>query len=334
MTSCSHCTHELPPENDFVTCDGCKNRYHYVCANVRESTWRKYSTDSRLSWRCGICRVKNVVDNSKSAANGESSLTPGGNELPMSSNDKTHRTHDFDEVHYLRELLTHKDLIINNQKDLIESLKDQVKMLKNSALLDLPRENPPVVKGKQRTELPASGVAKSSKLSSKQGSTGKDGISDVVAARKTNNVITQYDVHKALTEAKMQDIIQLANSPGDNDGWQKVKTRGSKRILVGAKIDDGRCKLRAAESLSHWHVYRLHPTTSAEDVKSYLGKDFPGVAVEQLKVANPEMYSSFKVTVPEKDEPRILDVNLWPSGTRINRFFLARSRRFQSGPST
>lgn len=65
-------------------------------------------------------------------------------------------------------------------------------------------------------------------------------------------------------------------------------------------------------------------TLPEENIVTYLEKDFPGVVVERLKSANPAAYSSFKVTVGEADGPKIMNADLWPSGTRINRFFLAR----------
>lgn len=57
------------------------------------------------------------------------------------------------------------------------------------------------------------------------------------------------------------------------------------------------------------------------------GNELTDVRVEKLKSIDPTVYSSFKVSVRESDDPKILDAGLWPSGTRINRFFLARTRQ-------
>lgn len=139
--------------------------------------------------------------------------------------------------------------------------------------------------------------------------------------------ISNHDLHEALTRAKLNDIIHLESGSRVDEKWQKVKSRRPHKTVVGNKSGNGECRLRAADSHSYWHLYRLHPDTTPEDVEAYLKNDFPGVLVEKLNSSNPTLYSSFKVTVRETDGPKILDAGLWPSGARINRFFLARPAR-------
>lgn len=58
MGTCSRCDGGLPPENDFVECSGCNSKFHYLCAGVRESTWRKYTSEVKHTWRCVSCKAK------------------------------------------------------------------------------------------------------------------------------------------------------------------------------------------------------------------------------------------------------------------------------------
>lgn len=58
MPGCDMCSHDLPFGGDFVTCCGCKSQLHYLCANVREHTWRKYTPEQKRSWKCFSCKTK------------------------------------------------------------------------------------------------------------------------------------------------------------------------------------------------------------------------------------------------------------------------------------
>lgn len=105
-----------------------------------------------------------------------------------------------------------------------------------------------------------------------------------------------------------------------------VRRRRSNRPIIGEKETDDNCKIRAASTYTYWHVYRLHPQTTAEEISSYLVTDFPSIRVEQLQSRNPAVYSSFKLTVEEKDSRQVVDPKIWPAGARINRFFLSKAR--------
>lgn len=348
MAVCVQCSADLPPENDYVTCSGCKNKFHYGCANVRETAWRKYSADVKLTWKCLICKVKTTTDTAKSLANSDNNLNssdvPGAGNNITDSNPTTSTTitggTSFSEIEYLRELLRHKDMIIGNQIDLIHSLKEQLILLKSNNAFNL--EAPPgksivsshgpvsvdSYKNALKASLPSCRVDETQK--------NKKGLeNNRKAVRKEaggtsgglGGGITNHDLHEALARAKLSNVINLANGDFEAENYRKVnKSRKTSHTVVGKKIDDGRCSLRAAESYSYWHVYRLHPDTKKEELEIYLQTEFPGVQVEGLQSSSPTQYSSFKVTVKESEEQKILDPGLWPSGTRINRFFLPRRR--------
>lgn len=344
---CSRCSASLPPENDFVSCHGCKKNFDYVCAGVRESTWRKYSAETKTSWRCVICKTKTSGDNAK---------LDQGNSLPIRAQgqERSKNTHElnqsepssdvggFDEVGYLKELLRHKDMVIDGQADLIRSLKEQILLLKREASMSaevtqcsrkpsdkkvskqplhdgLSNKSAPREKPEDKSQHEA--VAKAKLSSIFQGRLGDNGGDSGVG-------VTRLDVHEAVAKAKLDNIINLTNDTEDKDGkeWKAVGSRRRRRTIIGERPNDNSSKLRAVEAFSHWHVYRLHPDTVPEDVTNYLKNDFPGVRVEGLKSANPDVYASFKVSVRERDGSRILDAGLWPSGARVNRFFLPKNK--------
>lgn len=367
MSLCNQCSQSLPPENDFVSCGGCKNGYHYACSGVRETVWRKYTAESKQGWRCVICKTKTVsadivnsLVNDNSSMNSENlptvTVTTAGqgctNTMTRSERLKFDSGPKFDEVGYLRELLRHKDLIIENQADLIKSLKEQIVLLKAGRTQSLAMgdktdfiqaSNPKSIVRKSKTDTSHANASVSAlRVGSKKQQNAKSDPGAVeqgnVREMEVNTVrdsggnkcasnISNYDVHEALTKAKLHDIIHLSGDAHDDGEWRKAQPRRRNKPIIGKKADDSKCGLRAAESYSHWHVYRLHPKTVTGDVEAYLCNQFPGVLVEKLNSSNPELYSSFKVTVKENDGDRILDESLWPNGTRINRFFLARNRK-------
>lgn len=338
---CSRCSEKLPAENDFVVCHGCKQQFDYVCAGVREVTWRKYSADAKLAWRCIICKTKNGGDNdgvnirpdwgdsilptpTKSKGCGKSKIHFDGD-----LNEPTKTTSDFNEVDYLRELLRHKAMIIDGQADLIRSLKDQITLLKEAALtsgaaaacsIDSTMHQKPTGERvlPQKTQVRSSSTTVAGGQFNMQQERVKqaNGLADN----------TKSDTHEAIARAKLRNIINLTNDDDDVGGqeWKTVKYPRRRKTIIGERASSETCRLRAATTYSHWHVYRLHPDTTSDEVENYLKNEFPGVVVETLKSANPSVYSSFKVTVAEKDGDRILDAGLWPSGTRINRFFLPK----------
>lgn len=58
MAQCKHCSEDLPPDGDYITCFGCKAQLHYLCANVREQTGRKSTLEQKQIWRCFVCKTK------------------------------------------------------------------------------------------------------------------------------------------------------------------------------------------------------------------------------------------------------------------------------------
>lgn len=353
MSVCSHCSEKLPPENDFVVCGECNSRFHYTCSSVRETVWRKYSKDVKLSWKCAICKIKTVAADSEQSCVNDGDLV-NGQATPNDSVRKGCKDLNpqksinlSDEIDYLKQLLIHKDLIIEGQVDLINSLKAQIQLMTANTALETK-----VLKGNSANSQGHSAVSQGHSASP-QGRSFKPGPPEVQSRLKTRNMHgiqceaqpvkidgpssapegnsvqkSNYAIHEAHARAKMNEVINLAQDVDGTD-WRTVKPkryRNNRQVVIGERSDDGKCRLKASEALSYWHVYRLHPGTSTAEVEDYLKNDFPGVRVEELKSSNPTVYSSFKVTVREVDGPRILDAGLWPSGTRINRFFLPRNK--------
>lgn len=342
MSLCGKCTNPLPPENDFVSCRGCNTAFDYVCAGVRETNWRKLSTDAKQLWRCAVCKAKTEAVNVKQRSD-ESAKIKQPLQAKMGSKAETgvdlggasglHKINDYDEKFYLKELLKSRDMVIQNQADLIISLKEQINLLKATIITPTNLSARSTTKSpNQPGNLVRSTVAKSKPCDGQQSAI--EGNTPSMNNDEASQVVTRKDVCEAVTRTKLNDIIHLTDTDGvagsdvnKRTDWKTVPVRRNRReTVIGERVVGGDHGLRAAIAFSHWHVYRLHPDTTVEEVEDYLKVDFPHVKVEILKSFNPAEYSSFKVSVREADGSRLANANLWPSGARINRFFLPRKK--------
>lgn len=62
--ACSKCKNDLPKDGNHVTCNNCKNEYHYECSNISAKTWKAKSESKKLEWKCVSCRNnKDMVSN-------------------------------------------------------------------------------------------------------------------------------------------------------------------------------------------------------------------------------------------------------------------------------
>lgn len=105
-------------------------------------------------------------------------------------------------------------------------------------------------------------------------------------------------------------------------GRKHNKSKQSKPI-IGSGVNDG--FLKGIPRMVHFHVTRLQPDTSEDMVVNHLRSIVSVVTCEKLSSKAPNVYSSFKISVPSKDIKSIMDPNSWPEGVRINKFFYRKA---------
>lgn len=252
------------------------------------------------------------------------------------------------EIKYLKEIISHKDIIIdaqsiavNNQADLIAALKEEIRRLKdNSRSNSSPTKNTPKqTEHNVNTVAMSSGSQQMSGDGQVQGKSSRGKIKTQPSKTADPNIPTA-PLHKALekkTREKLLEVINLetdiTTSPTENSDFQLITKRKKKmnKPIIGDLVSDQNCNLRAATTLDHWHVYKFHPDTTEDDVASYLKMRFPEIQVEKLQSRYPASYSSFKVSASQTNRNAITQPSLWPTGVRINRFFLGRRRTADPG---
>lgn len=133
-------------------------------------------------------------------------------------------------------------------------------------------------------------------------------------------------VHEAATKAKCQELITLGETEREAPNEWKIvsrrrKTRNRNMPVVGEIEHTASSTLKAAPRKAHFHVYRLAPETTEENVIQHLKIKFPEVECQGLKSRYPDQYASFKVTVRSESAQEIMKPSCWPKGACINKFF-------------
>nr|CAI5827518.1 unnamed protein product [Callosobruchus analis] len=74
----------------------------------------------------------------------------------------------------------------------------------------------------------------------------------------------------------------------------------------------------AVPNMSYFHVSRVHPDTTQENMVEFLKDDFPEVVCDKISAKYPDLYSSFKVGLYATNAEKFLVASTWTTGTRIN----------------
>lgn len=110
--------------------------------------------------------------------------------------------------------------------------------------------------------------------------------------------------------------------------WNVVGGRRRKgRMIVGAGNESHiETKVKGVPKTIDLHVYRIYPNTTAEDLADMLKPHFEEVVTEALESRNPDIYSSFKVTIFRDNFEKAMDATLWPKNSCVRRFLYIRKK--------
>ena len=73
-----------------------------------------------------------------------------------------------------------------------------------------------------------------------------------------------------------------------------------------------------------FHVSRLHPDTDVNSLITFMSSISSDITCEKLNSKMPEVYSSFKITIPASLTETVMNSEFWPNGVTINKFFRKR----------
>ncbi|KAK4874507.1 hypothetical protein RN001_013867 [Aquatica leii] len=248
------------------------------------------------------------------------------------------------EINYLKSILAHKDLIISNQKDTIESLKAQVGLL--NRLLASTYSNTEAASVKQTNKIPSySDVIKN-----------KNPVNNNAIETSSNkpnvNVskIVTTDKSKSLkllnkSKSKINEILNLNNDlPSDNMQLNNIvpdeeslisnadyitvsnkRTKKINKTTLGTNINQ--CEITAVASRRQIFISRLSPNTTVNQLESHLKKQkITFCNIEKLQIRSTEI-AAYKVTIPSTEETAIFNPENWPQFAIIRPFY--NNRNFQ-----
>lgn len=180
--------------------------------------------------------------------------------------------------------------------------------------------------------------------------TKNDGLQFVTVTDKNENVsqVREHYAVDAEEEAGATDIDgdggrgsagdggdsrETTVAHGHDEGGGNWRVAQSRRVRRGSKPRpdfavvgraSGKFSIAAVPRRASIYVSRIQPGTSVDDMKHFLGDDFPGVDCELMQSKHPNQYSSFRVYLNCEDVNRALDPNRWPVGVFVNKFFMRR----------
>lgn len=102
-----------------------------------------------------------------------------------------------------------------------------------------------------------------------------------------------------------------------DDGYvSKNKSENKSKTIIG-KNTDGTAIISAVEGRKHFFISRLKPTTTVEDLTTYLNsKNLTNANCTKLSIRS-DTIAAFKVSVAASEANKILDSDLWPKFTII-----------------
>ncbi|CAH1098939.1 unnamed protein product [Psylliodes chrysocephalus] len=198
-------------------------------------------------------------------------------------------------IKFLEKLNLQKDLTIKNQEIAINALMEQVSLLK------------------QRTEELLN-------LGTVSPTTAHDGNCEQKQTGLQRH-ITNKDASLAIMTAQTRNtcggVINLNNDVNPH------RRNNSRRILTGKKESLENCPFKAAvnNAQSHYHVTNMGPDTDQSELQVYLKGFAPNVQVVKMNARRPDLYASFKISVPRNEAEPILNCEIWPTDVIVNEFF-------------
>lgn len=121
------------------------------------------------------------------------------------------------------------------------------------------------------------------------------------------------------------DVVTPTKHDGNGE-WEFQRRRQRKvKPIVGNATNTS---IQGVAKHVDFHVYRLDPKATRDDVISHLGSmGITNVRCERMQAKYPDEYSSFKVSIPAGKIEDFKKPEMWPEYVCINRFFQNLSKR-------
>lgn len=137
---------------------------------------------------------------------------------------------------------------------------------------------------------------------------------------------------KSLTESELiiPQNLEKDEQTKENSWVTLVRKSPKRRAEVVTGSDKNVTSIRGVTRYRHLHVYRVDPGMKPEELVDYLKtKNIPDAQCEKLTNKYPNIYSSFKISIPAKLYDTAMKPETWPEDVCVNHFFehIARKQK-------
>lgn len=153
-------------------------------------------------------------------------------------------------------------------------------------------------------------------------------VSSQVTTKRFNQTMLSSGILEANSKQTMSNIINLVKDVDSNNHSNRGRHDVTKRhqtkktTIIGNNFEVS--GLKGVPKHVILHVYRLDIDTTVNSLTSFLKDDFPEVKVEALSPKYPDLYTSFKVRIFERNFKQAMDPQVWPQGACVSRFLEKR----------
>lgn len=250
------------------------------------------------------------------------------------------------EITYLKQLLAHKDIIINNQNILVNSLQEQIQLMKDASKystsisvtpngisqipsddLQLPAEpeskisylnTPPVNRNTKSVRL----TNKSNKNTSSKNSTQNNNNSRSPPHATIATTMRSQPFRNS--QQNLSTSVSVAHQEKMRDGAvSKYNTEGkSDKRDLNSRITGTKQTEVVAASKKKWFFvtnYKLDYTKQLFD--DYLMTELPANTFYSEQIPSKQGCSSFKLGVDEQFSDLVTNPDFWPNGIQVGQYF-------------
>lgn len=254
------------------------------------------------------------------------------------------------EVLYLKYTVKQKNILIKQQQEYIESLKNQILLINkinNKCSMSLTPSSDEDAKtanrsyfrstsSKRNSQNDIANTCISTSPSQTEGSTASKTDSHKLLRQTVNMNKTKSSSPKKRSNSRSNSTSVPEVIEGDSNVKQNISaseeaskasrrlTQNRSRKVIGALQLKNNQAVKTVEKYAFLHISKIHPDISAEELKDLLSDSLPEAQVEQLNSAHPNIYSSFKVSIHFKNLSKAYNPGIWPENSCVNRFFHKR----------
>nr|CAI5844004.1 unnamed protein product [Callosobruchus analis] len=137
-----------------------------------------------------------------------------------------------------------------------------------------------------------------------------------VGQGQNRNELSANPLRSSAAEKSVEDG---ANNGENSDEWKYPRRRNRTRNVIYGKANSEEV-FKGVVKFVDYHVFRCSLNLSAEGLKDYLKKNgVQNSRCEEMKSKYPDLYKSFKVSVPEDMVTIFKNPNIWPQHVGIDR---------------